>query len=155
MPHPDTLNPSCEQSLTARPLIVLDTNVVLDWLLFRDPVTAPIAVAIGAGRVRWIATAAMQDEFAHVLGRGLAAQRRLDAAGWQAAWRQHCALQAPAPPAPARLHCTDADDQKFIDLAHAARARWLVSRDRAVLKLGRRTAIDGLAIVTPRAWRLE
>jgi predicted nucleic acid-binding protein len=52
------------------------------------------------------------------------------------------------------LRCTDADDQKFIDLACAAPARWLVSRDRAVLKLRRRAATDGLVIVTPDGWRL-
>jgi uncharacterized protein len=155
MAHSTALNPSCEQSLTAPPLIVLDTNAVLDWLLFRDPSMAPIAAAIDLGLVRWIATPAMQDEFAHVLGRGLAAERGVDAAGWESAWQQHCMLRAQSPPAPARLRCTDADDQKFIDLACAAQARWLVSRDRAVLKLRRRAAIEGLTILPPDGWRLE
>ena len=52
----------------------------------------------------------------------------------------------------ARFRCTDADDQKFIDLAIEHRARWLVSRDRAVLKLARRAAPLGLGIVTPARW---
>jgi hypothetical protein len=34
------------------------------------------------------------------------------------------------------------------------RARWLVSRDRAVLKLARRAAASGTAIVTPASWAL-
>lgn len=154
MSNPNALNPSCEQSLTAPPLIVLDTNAVLDWLLFRDPGMAAIVAAIGAGQVRWVATAAMRDEFAHVLGRGLAIARGHDPTGWEAAWGRHCTLRPVAPAAPAALRCTDADDQKFIDLACAASARWLVSRDRAVLRLRRRATAAGLAIVTPDRWHI-
>ena len=51
-----------------------------------------------------------------------------------------------------RLRCTDADDQKFIDLALGYGARWLLSRDRAVLKLARRAQPLGLAVMTPDAW---
>jgi predicted nucleic acid-binding protein len=36
--------------------------------------------------------------------------------------------------------CSDPDDQKFIELAAAAEAQGLVSKDRAVLKLRRRCA---------------
>jgi uncharacterized protein len=57
------------------------------------------------------------------------------------------------PPLPA-LRCTDPDDQKFIDFALACGARWLVSRDKAVLKLRRRAlALHGLQIVHPDDWR--
>ena len=37
-------------------------------------------------------------------------------------------------------HCSDPDDQKFIELAAMAHAQGLVSKDRAVLKLRRRCA---------------
>jgi predicted nucleic acid-binding protein len=50
------------------------------------------------------------------------------------------------------LRCTDPDDQMFVDLAHAAGARWLVSRDRAVLRLARRAAAFGIAITAPEGW---
>jgi predicted nucleic acid-binding protein len=36
--------------------------------------------------------------------------------------------------------CSDPDDQKFIELAAAAQAQGLVSKDHAVLKLRRRCA---------------
>ena len=121
------------------PQIVLDTNVVLDWLLFGEPAVAELTQAISAGRLRWVATAAMREELAHVLTRGLAAARGAEASALLAAWDRHAALQ-PEPPSDRLLRVTDPDDQKFVDLALHVRARWLVSRDRAVLKLARRAA---------------
>lgn len=134
------------------PLIVLDTNAVLDWLLFADPGMQAVATAIKQGRLRWIATAPMRGEFAHVLGRGLAAAHNADSAQLEVTWEQRCIEYPPAPPAATPLRCTDTDDQKFVDLALAAGARWLVSRDRALLKLRSRAAALGLAIVAPGQW---
>ncbi|OXH83132.1 nucleotide-binding protein, partial [Burkholderia multivorans] len=52
-----------------------------------------------------------------------------------------------APPLP---KCKDRDDQKFLELARAAQAEWLVSKDRALLKLAKRTARDfGFRIAQP------
>ena len=148
-----TLFSSCEQSLTPVPRIVLDTNAVFDWLLFADPGMQALVTAIEQGRLRWIATAAMRSEFEHVLNRGLAAGRGTDPAHFDLIWRQHCTEHPTAPPAAAPLRCTDPDDQKFLDLALSANARWLVSRDCALLKLRPKAATVGLAIVTPGQWR--
>jgi uncharacterized protein len=145
-----------ELPLTSEPpSVVLDTNVVLDWLVFGEPSVAALADAVTCGRVRWLATAAMRDEMAHVLSRGLAAARGADLALVAAAWDRHCTQHPPAPPAAAHLRCTDTDDQQFIDLALASGARWLISRDRAVLKLRRRAATHGVVIIPPDQWRLE
>jgi uncharacterized protein len=58
---------------------------------------------------------------------------------------------APAENARPLPKCKDRDDQKFLELAHAAQADWLVSKDRAVLKLARRIARDfGFQIAEPR-----
>ncbi len=38
--------------------------------------------------------------------------------------------------------CKDRDNQKFLELAHASQATWLVSKGRAVLKLARRVTRD-------------
>ena len=138
---------------SGKPLVVLDTNVVLDWLIFAEPTVAALAQAVAGGRLRWIATAAMRDELAHVLERGLAAARQTDLAAVLDAWDRHAAiLPEPSVQGP---RCTDADDQKFIDLAVGAGARWLVSRDRAVLKVARRAALAGVAVVTPEALTLQ
>jgi predicted nucleic acid-binding protein len=134
------------------PVAVLDTNVLLDWLVFDNPALAPLAGALAAGRLHWIATDAMRDELAHVLARSVGARWPIDAARWQTQWARH-ARQVPAPVVP--LHaprCTDPDDQKFIDLAIGAGARWLLTRDKALLKLARRARQHGVEVLTPERW---
>ena len=140
--------------VSAAPFVVLDTNVVMAWLVFADPSCAALAAQVVDGRMRWIATTAMRDELAHVLSRGAVDAWRPDVPALWNAWDRH-AMQVPAPVlAGAALHlrCTDTDDQKFIDLALGQPARWLISRDRAVLKLAHRARAFGVGIVTPERW---
>ena len=137
------------------PRIVLDTNVVLDWLYFRDPRSAALAAAITAGRVRWIASAAMRDEIERVLARDSLGTKWPDGAasvrgGWQ---RWAATVDVEPPPSPAALRCSDGDDQKFIDLALDSGAQALLSADRAVLDLARPAGELGLAITTVERWR--
>lgn len=151
IPAPEPLS---ELPLTSdTPWAVLDTNVVLDWLLFEEPAAAALAQAITMERLRWVATAAMRDELAHVLARGLATAHGKEASALLAAWDRH-AVPYPEPPAHRLLRVTDPDDQKFLDLALYVRAGWLISRDRAVLRLARRAAASGTSIVTPASWVL-
>ena len=49
--------------------LVIDTNVVLDWLVFSNPVGAPLERALRSGRCRWLFTRPMRDELAHVMVR--------------------------------------------------------------------------------------
>jgi uncharacterized protein len=157
--HPPSPVGSREPSLTSeakpgQPVIVLDTNVVLDWLLFNDPSSTRFATAIADRHVRWVTSPAMRGELAEVLRRGLSALRGADPAAVLAAWAAHAEEVAEPPRLPGRmgLHCTDPDDQKFLDLAHVAGARWLLSRDRAVLRLARRAALFGIGITVPERW---
>jgi uncharacterized protein len=148
------VNPSCEQSLTSAPLVVLDTNAVLDWLVFGDPGMAVLAEALTAGRVRWVATAPMRAEFDDVLRRGFDGAWSADIERIAEHWQRLC-RGAAAPIDPSSLRCADPDDQKFLDLALGAGARWLVSRDKALLRLRRTAALRGLSIVPPSQWRPE
>ena len=139
-------------------LAVIDTQSILDWRYFGDA-TCKGWIAPGDGTWQWLATAAMRDELAHVLARGFGSRWPAPASSVLEFFDRHASLVAEsALPAPlARtLRCTDPDDQKFIDLAIVCKAHWLVSRDRAVLKLRRRAlALAGLRIVTPAEWTLE
>jgi len=121
--------------------LVLDTNVVLDLLVFRDPKAIPIEQALAAGVVRWIATAAMRDELARVLTYPQLVAR-LVTVGTTAAevlgeFDAGAQLVENAQRAP--VTCADPDDQAFIDLALRHRAV-LLSKDAAVLALARRLA---------------
>lgn len=137
------------------PAIVLDTNVVLDCLLFRDPRCARLVAALEARRVRWIATASMREELGRVL-EGSSLQQRVEPRTevWQG-WSRLCCEIDPLPPLAgfARPRCTDPDDQIFIDAALGHGARWLLSRDRAVLKLARRMRDAGVEVTSPQTWQ--
>ena len=136
------------------PLIVLDTNVVLDWLLFDDPRVALVADDVMAGRARWIASVTMRDELDRVLRRGIASCPGHATDSIMGAFdRWTTTVEAAAPACAASLCCIDADDQKFIDLAVQWQAVALVSRDRAVLRLARAALDVGLRILVPERWR--
>jgi predicted nucleic acid-binding protein len=133
--------------------VVLDTNVVLDWHVFRDPRSPGLWHALETGHLRWHATPEMLAELAAVLRRPLGPRwdsRREHTLSENL--RPRIALsEAPAETAH-RLRCTDPDDQKFLDLALHLPARWLLTRDRALLKLRRQAAVRGLAILSPEHW---
>ncbi len=136
--------------------VVVDTNVALDWLLFSEPSVGPLFDAIGRGALRWVATQAMRDELSHVLGRGLALQRGTPMYSALQRWDGASRLVESSMLGSAqRLCCSDPQDQMFIDLALSARARWLVTRDKALLKLAGRARPLGVEVVTPQAWSFE
>jgi uncharacterized protein len=134
--------------------VVLDTNAVLDWLIFQNPASAPLGDAIFRGSVRWLTSTNLRAELSHVLARGVLNDWTTDFTFLWDTWNTH-AIELPHPPehhGNARLRCTDPDDQKFIDFAVAHQAHWLLTRDRAVLKLRRRALSLGLVITTPEGW---
>ncbi|OYU25327.1 MAG: putative toxin-antitoxin system toxin component, PIN family [Burkholderiales bacterium PBB2] len=139
-------------SAHAAPRIVIDTQVIMDWLVFRDPRAQALAQSVVGRQVQWIGEPAMLDELRHVLGRGVAAQFEPDLAWIESQFEQHCRMIASTSPPAVRLVCRDPDDQKFIDLALAQRAQWLLSRDRAVLALAKRARAQGLLILNPDRW---
>lgn len=136
------------------PEAVIDTQSVLDWQLFCNPACARWAESLQALQWQWVATSAMRDELAHVLERGIAGTWPGSAAQTLAWFDAHAQLVgAPQAPTQGVPRCTDGDDQKFIDLSLLRPVRWLVTRDRAVLKTAkvaqRRFSVR---ILKPDAW---
>ncbi len=128
-------------------MIVLDTNIVLDAFLFKDPGTEPLKLALASNKMQWIATKAMRDELARVLGYPKIVVRlafyQLKAGDVLAQFDGQSRWVDAAPKA--SVTCTDPDDQKFIDLAVAHKAM-LLSRDRAILCMRKRLlALDARA----------
>ena len=126
-------------------MIVLDTNIVLDLLVFSDPATQPLKAALAARELEWIATAPMREELARVLAYPQITPRlahyRLSAGEVLEAFDRQTRGVDVAPKA--AMTCKDPDDQKFIDLAVAHRAR-LLSKDHAVLRLKKRLLAHGV-----------
>lgn len=141
--------------------VIIDTNIVLDLFVFSDPATPALRQALDTGRVRWLATAVMREELRRVLHyphlqprlqyHGLAVDDVL------ARFDAQAQIVDVAPRAP--MVCKDADDQKFIDLAYAHKdathedapdTTVLLSKDKAVLKLRKRLAAQGVQVA--RAW---
>ncbi len=137
-----------------RPRIVLDTNVCLDLFVFADTRVATLRTALQSGDVVAVTDAECREEWLRVLAYP---QLRLDEAARAAAIAAFDARVQllPSAPVPEGVlpRCADPDDQNFLQLAHASGARWLLSRDNALLVLARRTRRDGLfEILTPDAW---
>ena len=131
--------------------MVLDTNAVLDRLVFANPSSLAWAEAVEAGRLTWLTCPIAAAELQHEL-------TRRDWSRWSPDIEQaltfvsrHARLCSDPPPLPAqRLRCTDPADQVFLDLALMEGARWLVTHDRALLKLHRKTAPRGLNVLRPQ-----
>jgi putative PIN family toxin of toxin-antitoxin system len=140
------------------PIVVLDTNVVLDWLLFRDTACAALSKMIQAGHMRWHATLSMRSELSLVLPRPQLQRWSPDCEHILSSFDRLANLLL-APPCAAdpsaRLRCRDPDDQKFIDLAVAIGARWLLTKDRALLDLARPARAHGVQVLTPAQWQQQ
>jgi uncharacterized protein len=133
--------------------IVLDTNIWLDWLVFKDLSLLYLKNAVAEGRADIFINAACEAELERVLAYDLA-RHSLDAAA-QAACLAECRriarrIDAAAPEAERKAlpRCIDPDDQKFLELALAARADCLVTKDHKLLELARRT--KHFRILNPR-----
>ncbi|MBQ5942022.1 putative toxin-antitoxin system toxin component, PIN family [Massilia sp. AB1] len=137
----------------SRKPIVIDTNVLLDLFVFHDPRWSALMAALETGEVVAVTRADCRDEYLAVLRYP---HLPLDEAGRaEAAARFDALLRVVAPDAVhVRLPvCTDRDDQKFMELARDAGAEVLITKDKALLKLGRKTAREGLfRIMLPEAW---
>ena len=126
-------------------MMVLDTNIVLDALVFDDPSTQPLKQALASKRIQWLATPAMREELSRVLGYPKIMARlafyKLEAEQVLAQFDEQARVVEV--PAKAGVTCRDPDDQKFIDLAVAHKAM-LLSKDRAVLCTKRRLSALGV-----------
>ncbi len=131
------------------PIIILDTNALLDWRVFKDPSASPLAEALQTGQLRWLASPAMQTEWGHVWPRSVFARWQPDAALTTTVFEH--AQMVDEPPR-CNLKCKDPDDQVFIDLALHVGARWLISKDAALLKLARRAKLQGVSVMTLQQW---
>jgi putative PIN family toxin of toxin-antitoxin system len=133
--------------------IVLDTNAVLDLLLWHNAELDCVASALSAGRVQLLCDESCLRELRTVLRY---AKFGLDETQAAVLYGEYCAriemLPLPESRDTTQPRCQDREDQKFFDLAVRAGADLLVSRDRALLRLGRhRLCPPHLRVLAPPA----
>lgn len=133
-------------------LVVLDTNVWLDWLVFADTTIAPLKAAQASGRLSIVRDAAGEAELARVLDYKaikplVGADRRpilMDAMRAASTLHDGSTKAGRLPP------CRDADDQHFLELTRDAGAALLITKDRDLLTLRRaKYGVLGFRILTP------
>lgn len=134
--------------------LVLDTNAVLDALLFADPRMTSAVEALARREAQWLATAPMREELARVLVRSALARYAPDCERILTEFDdQALMMAASAVVGSPRLICRDPDDQPFIDLAFHLRPCTLLTQDRDLHALARRAAVLGVAILRPQQFR--
>jgi uncharacterized protein len=131
--------------------VVFDTNVLLSLFVFADSRFAPLRDEIEAGRWQALTSPPCLAEFKRVLGYPLFA---LSTERQDAACAAYLALARMIDAVPqesvALPKCKDKDDQKFLELARDGHAHWLVTADKALLKLRRGRRLEPLfRIFTP------
>ena len=126
---------------------VIDTNVLLDFWVFRDARAMPLLAALERGEIIAVTSGSCNHELVDVLGRAELGVEPRGRRAILACWHRLATPLDPVDAAP--LACRDPDDQKFLDLACAAHADWLVTRDHALLELAPRVRSYGLRIAQP------
>ncbi|SAK78897.1 nucleotide-binding protein [Caballeronia pedi] len=138
--------------------VVLDSNVWIDILVFDDPATRPIRSALEARALEALIDERCLRELTRVLDYPQFVRMAVDKPAALETVARLSTLVAATPDENKRPlpKCRDRDDQKFLELAHASGAGWLVSKDRAVLKLARRVARDfAFRIAEPKPFVIE
>lgn len=126
--------------------MVLDTNVLVSLYVFADSRFAPLRARIEGGGWQAITNEACFGEFRRVLGYSLFALSDERQQGALAAYSASVTHLAGTPPgaAAALPRCRDRDDQKFLELARDGAADWLLTADKALLRLARRDRLRSL-----------
>ena len=118
-----------------KPRLVLDTNVILDLLVFKDPSTESIRLMLDAKTVDAVRSEASMLELVDVIQRPIFKLSQQEQAMILQAWESTTRLLETAAIKSAPFICRDADDQIFLDMAFSLRPALLLSKDLRVLEL--------------------
>lgn len=135
--------------------VVIDTNVCLDLFVFCDDRYQALLEGLRNGTLQAVTRTDCRREWLFVLDYP---HLPLDAESKAAAMNKYDEFITVMAPDCKRDDvvlplCKDKEDQKFLELARDTQASVLITKDKALLKLAKRTAKLGLfAIVTPDAW---
>ena len=118
-----------------KPRLVLDTNVILDLLVFKDPTAEPIRHLLDAKLVDAVRSEASILELIDVIQRPTFKLSQEEQAIILQAWESVTRLLENTAIEAAPFTCCDLDDQVFLDMAYSIRPALLLSKDLRVLEL--------------------
>ena len=118
-----------------KPRLVLDTNVILDLLVFKDPSTEPIRLMLDAKIVDAVRSEASMLELVDVIQRPIFKLSQQEQEMILQAWESLTRLLENTAIESAPFICRDLDDQIFLDMAYSIRPAVLFSKDLRVLEL--------------------
>jgi putative PIN family toxin of toxin-antitoxin system len=138
--------------------LVLDTNIVLDWLVFEDAQLSGLQQAWNEQRLELITHMPALEELRRVL---TYPQFKLSESEQQAVLGSYGSRVRvmPLPEGitlehlgmpPSFPRCKDCDDDHFLALAYHHHADAVVSKDRAVLDLAKRARKFGVTVLGPQ-----
>lgn len=129
------------------PSCVLDTNVVLDILLFADKNAESIQQLLASGQLLALGHYDTLYEFADVISRSQFKLTESQIKEKLHAWiKLHWLINEPLP---TEGYCKDHDDDKFFNLARLCSARYLISKDKKVLKAKGKAKRFGCIVTKP------
>ena len=130
--------------------LVIDTNVLISALVFKDSRHVRLREAWRSGRVTPLLSVRTYRELKHVLGYPMFKLEDDQIAEGLALFGPFIEWVQLDPERTADLpKCSDRDDQKFVETAHCGRADALLTYDRALLKMRKKVAFD---VVKPEVW---
>ena len=118
-----------------KPRLVLDTNVILDLLMFKDPSTEPLRLMLDAKTVDAVRSEASMLELIDVIQRPIFKLSQQEQDSILQAWASVTRLLENTAIESAPFICRDLDDQIFLDMAYSIRPAVLFSKDLRLLEL--------------------
>lgn len=135
------------------PLAVIDTNVWLDLYFWNDAGVESLKALIDAKRISVCTSLECLEELADVIHRP---QFKLTVEKQHDLLKQVLSVcKLVVQPTDVTVKCRDGDDQKFLNLAHALKADFLVTKDKLVLKAGKKLKKFGTIVTTPSNFSLS
>lgn len=123
--------------------IVLDTNVCLDLFVFQDARWQLLLDGLKSGTIKAVTREDCRQEWMAVLHYTHLPVTDATREHYIAAFDTYITCVAPPERNLLLPRCSDKDDQKFLEIARDAAVETLVTKDKALLKLARKTRQAG------------
>lgn len=123
--------------------IVLDTNVCLDLFVFQDARWELLLDGLRSGTIKAITREDCRQEWLAVLHYTHLPVTDATREHYIASFDNYITCLAPPEKNLPLPRCSDKDDQKFLEIARDAEVETLVTKDKALLKLARKTRQAG------------